>query len=391
MEFETPPPSEVQKSSSTIEQPKPAIESTEVVQKARENIMTFFASNKLKLREYFGKIHESQLQSLLEFEFEQSKKDTLPISGVFDPETELQTLRTLPREQKREGLVDFKNKLVRQREAWATCRTFLSRKIEVNHDVNREDLMVWIDKFSSEYGFTSDQRRIAEEIIDDYYASRQRVKEIREQYPNNVDLVNELSNQKFSTDTKFRIELGAMSVNIYCDAFTTGRLFTNESIPQKIKYPAFACLSNHEHPIKYNVFNMESPGQKISLLHEEQHQENKLFIQQFDQVQDTSDSLFLEYLQEYDPETKKTLLESYFRVKRDQALVRFKDEVLAYRKAGLERLKGEGENFLIQDNSSYDYLAYIRNCDFWKDDPLWKEATQRVLVDEYGKFIYNNR
>lgn len=388
MGFETPTPSELQKPSNAIEQPKPVVEPAGVVQKTRESIMTFLAFNQLKLREYFGKIDESQLQSLLELEFEQSKKDTLPISDIFDPEAELQNLRTLPREQKREALAEFKSKLVRQREAWATCRTFLRRKIEVNHDVAKQDLMDWIDKFSSEYGFTDSQRQTAEEIIDDYYENRQRVKKIRDEYPNDVDLVNELSGQTFDTDTKFKIKIGPMSVNIYCDAFTAGRLFTKKNIPQKIKCPAFACLSNHTPPIKYNVFNRDFLfGQKTNLLHEEQHQENQLFRQQFDQVQDTSDRLFKEYEDESDSETKKALLESYLRAVRDKALVSFKNEVLAYRKAGIDRLGSEGKDFLSQDNSPYDYLAYVRNLAPEKDDQLWQEAVQRVLVDEYGNIV----
>ncbi len=387
MGFETPTPPEIQNGSNTIEQPKPVAEPNGIVQKTREKITTFFAFNQLKLREYFGKINKSQLQSLLELEFEQSKKDTPPISDVFDPEAELQSLRTLPREQKREALTEFKGKLARQREVWATCRTFLRRKIEVNHDVAKQDLMDWIDKFSSEYGFTDKQKQTAEEIIDGYYEDRQKVKEIREQYPNDVDLVNELSGQTFSSDTKFKVKIGPMSVNIFCDAFTAGRLFTDESIPQKIKYPAFACLSGHTPPIKYNVFNRDFLfGQKTNLLHEEQHQENKLFRQQFDQVQD-SDSLFQQYEDEGDPETKKALLESYLRAKRDEALVDFKDEVLAYRKAGINRLESKGKDFLKQDSSPYDYLACIRNLASRKDDQLWQETVQRVLVDEYGNIV----
>ncbi len=390
MGLETPTPPEIQNSSNAVEQPKPIAKPAGVVEKTKKSITDFFAFNQSKLREYFVKNDESKVQTLLELEFEQSKEDTPPISDVFDPEFELQNLRTLPPDQKKEALTDFKNKLARQREAWATCRIFLRRKIEANHDVEKQDLMDWINRFSSEYGFTDSQRQTAEKIIDDYYASRQRVKDIRQQYPNDVDLIKELSGQQFSKDTKFKIKVGAMCLNIYCDAFTAGRLFNQESTPKRIDCPAFASISAHTPGIGYNVFIVNlvsSYEQKVNLLHEEQHQENKLFKQQFDQIENTSNILLREYLKERDPEIKNALLESCLRAVRAQELIKFKDEVLAYRKAGLERLESGGENFLSQDNSSYDYLAPFRNFGPMKDDQLWQEAVQKVLVDEYGDIV----
>lgn len=385
MGFETPTPPEVQNTPKPIEDPKPDGETAGIVQKTKKRVQTFFEFKQLKLREYFGIINEEQLQSLLELEFEQSQKDTPPISDVFDPEAELQNLKALPPDQKREALNDFKSKLARQREAWATCRTFLRRKIEVNHDVEKQDLMAWVTTFSDKYGFTDEQRQRAEEIIDGYYENRQRVKQIREQYPDDVELVNELSGQTFGTDTKFKIKIGLISVNIYCDSFTAGRLFKKDSIPQKIKYPAFACMSNHKPPIKYNVFNSDIlKGQKTNLLHEEQHQENKLFQQQFDQSQDEASELWNQYNTEQDQDTKRMLLESFFRVRRDSGLVKLKDEVLAYTKAGLGRLEGEGKDFLAQNKSPYDYLAYLRDYDV---SPLYQEAVKKVLVDEYGDIV----
>lgn len=385
MGFETPTPPEVQKGSNDIEQPKSVAEPVGAVQKTREKIATFLAFNQLKLREYFGKIDERQLQSLLELEFEQSKKDNPPISDVFDPETELQTLRTLPREQKQEALAEFKGKLARQREAWATCRTFLRRKIEENNDLEKQDLMGWIDRFSNEYGFTDSQRQTAEEIIDDYYVNRQRVKGIREQYPNDVDLVNELSGQTFNTDTKFRIIVGPMSINIYCNSFNAGRLFTNSSTPHKTKFAAFASSSAHNPPILYNVFNTSTLQQKLTgsatLQHENQHQENKLFRQRFDQPQNESGNLWHQYQDEQDIETKRALLESYLLAARDEALVKAKDELVAMKKDGNSY---EYDIWFKQDNSPYDYLSYLRD---YEDNDLWKECSQKLLVEEYRRII----
>src|SRR4030043_100544 len=108
---------------------------------------------------------ENNLQKTLEIEFEQVEKDILPICDYFDPEMELESFKYMTREQKREALNDFKSKLGRQREAWATCCAFLKRKIEINYDVKKQDLMDWIDKFSTKYGFTESQIQTEEEKI----------------------------------------------------------------------------------------------------------------------------------------------------------------------------------------------------------------------------------
>ena len=213
------------------------------------------------------------------------------------------------------------------------------------------------------------------------------MKDLREQYPNDVDLVNELSGQDFSRDTKFKVTLGPMSINIYCNSFNAGRLFASSSTPQKIKWAAFASSSGHNLPILYNVFNTSTLQQKLTgsrvLEHENQHQENKLFRKQFDQSQNESLNLWHQYKNEQDTETKRALLESYLKVKRDEALVQAKDEVLAMKKGG-EPYKYD--IWFKQDNSPYDYLSYLRD---YEDTDLWKECSQKLLVEEYRKIIEN--
>jgi|TARA_B100001971_G_C18180872_1_gene532704 hypothetical protein len=376
MDFETPTPPEVQNIPKQIENPKPDGKTAGIAQGTRERMLTFFEFNKLKLREYFGKIDERQLQSLIELEFEQFKKDTPSISDIFDPEAELQNLRTLPRERKREALTDFKSKLARQREAWATCRTFLRRKIEVNHDVERQDLMDWIDKFSGEYGFTDPQRQTAEEIIDDYYKNRNRIKQMRESHPDNVQLLKVLTDINFSKDTKFDIVVGALGFEIYTDKFTAGRIFEKSEDTIPLKYRGFASKSKDG-----LLYTVSISRAKDHRQHEDQHQENRLFQQQFDQLHE-SGNLWSQYKNEQDHDTKRTLLESYLKLKRDEALVRAKDEIIAMKKPNY---KGEiYNNFSKKDNSSYDYLSYLRD---YEDTDLWKECSQELLVEEYRKII----
>jgi len=381
MGFKTPTPPEVQNDPKPIEEPKPDGETAGIVQKTRERMLTFFEFNKLKLREYFGKIDEEQLQSLLELEFEQSKKDTPPISYVFDPEAELQNLRTLPREQKREALTEFKGKLARQREAWATCRTFLRRKIEVNYDVKKQDLMDWIDKFSSEYGFTDIQRQTAQEIIDDYYVNRQRVKEIREQYEDDVELVNAIMGMNFDAAEKIKVTTGPMTIDISCDGFNAGRLYKNNpDSTVKFKHAGFTGVAHHNgQQIPYIVINTDK--REATKPHEYQHRENEIFAQRFDIAQEGSWDLWNQYQTEQDLDTKRTFLESYLKAKRDKALVRAKDELIAMKKDGDPY---RYDIWFKQDKSPHDYLSYLRD---YEDSDLWKECSQELLVEEYRRII----
>jgi hypothetical protein len=383
MGFETPTPPEVQNTPKPIEGPKPDGETAGIGQRTRERMLTFFEFNKLKLREYFGKIDEGQLQTLLELEFEQAKKDTPSIPEVFDPEAELGKLKTLPREQKREALTDFKSKLACQREAWATCRTFLRRKIEANHDVEKQDLMDWVTTFSDEYGFTDEQRQTAEEIIDDYYENRQRVKEIREQYPDDIELVNSIMGMGFDAGEKIAVSTGPMTIDISCDGFNSGRLYErNPDVTVKFKHAGFTSVAYHDgQQIPYIVINTDM--REVTVPHEYQHRENHLFAQRFDIKQNESWNLWHQYQDEQDPDTKRALLESCLRVERETALTKTKDELIAMKKDGD---KYKYDIWFKQDDSPYDYLSEIRDRE---DSDLYKEYSQRLLVDEYRIIIEN--
>jgi len=386
MGFETPTPPELQNTHKPIEEPKLDGETAGRVQKTRERILSLFEFNKLKLREYFGKIDENQLQSLLELEFEQSKKDTPPIYDVFDPEAELQALRALPREQKREALTEFKSKLARQREAWATCRTFLRRKIEINHDVEKQDLMDWVDRFSDEYGFTDSQRQTAEEIIDDYYENRQRVIEIREQYPSDVELVNHITGLNFSKDTKFKVEISQMNIVINCDSFNSCRIYKGSTdVTINYQHSGFTMNRNGVNIVVINssiadkMFQDYSQSKKGTLIHENQHREHALFENQFEQEWSNSD-LWNQYQEEQDPQIKGVLLEKYLKEERNRALVRVKNELFAC----LYNHKIESDYIVEAFFSSHDYLNIIRKRE---DTQLFSDYSQRILTDEYRELI----
>lgn len=322
----------------------------------------------------------------LEQEFDQFTKRVPQISEPFDPGEELSQLRSTPGPSRSEKLSAYKSKLARQNEAWATCRLFLRQEILSNHDVPKENLTNWINRFAASYGFTSRQLEIAGKIIDDYYIYRQRAVNIRQEYPDNIALVKELSGIKVSSSADLKVDVGLMAIDITCDRETASRIYYSSSEnPPLFQNRAFATYSRHELPVKYNVFttDMMRPSSKP---HEDQHQENMVVTKHNPQEPEDkmkSLELFWKYEAEKDLSTKRKLLEQYLRIKRKNALDMAKDEIIAMKSC---EDTYPWDMFFRQDGSTYDYLSTLRNM---YQNALYQECSNRVLVEEYRYIIEN--
>lgn len=362
----------------------------------KERISTYLKYKGLKVKEYFGRLTQEDFDQLLDFDFQEQLKDVPPIEGVFSPEDELTKIKSLPKEQRREALTTFKENLVRQREALAAMRIFIERSIEFNHDVPRKKLLGLVEKFSAQYGFTDRQKQVTEQLIDGYYDNRQRALEIRKKYTDDIALVNELSGLNFDNTVKFDISTGPMSVDIVTDGFNANRIYEkSKDVIVELPYRGFAARSLHELPVLYVVISTSSIPKSIlkhkgmlksTLIHEHEHQKNRLFRAIFDKEINLREeyTLLYQYEAEHDPETKRELLEAYFHLKRQRAFQYAKDEVIAIKK---DRGYEFYDFFFEKDNSQYDYLAYIRDWKDKKDDALWQEVAQKVLVEDYKKIF----
>lgn len=392
---EVPPQKDEQLSQPTPEQRSGGLTSKikETLEMAKEKVFSFAEYKGLKVKEYFGKLNEEEFDKLLTLDFQSQLDDNPPIEGVFSPEVELARIRSLPKDQKREAVDKFKENLAAQREALASCRVFIERCIEFNHDVPREKLVGLIEKFGAQYGFTDEQKQISEGLVDGYYTNRKKVLEIRERLPENRDLVNGLTGINFDKTSKFDVSTGPMSVDISCDGFDAGRIFQNsKDVLVSLPYGGFAAKSQQE-DVMFIVLNKsklsrwsswENP--KYVLPHEWEHQKNRLFREVFDKQTDQweENSIFSQYESEQDPKLKQELLESYFRLKRQEAFQHAKDEIIAMKK---DKRPHTYEIFSRQDGSPYDYLSYIRNWEDKKNDLGWREMSQKVLIDEYKDII----
>jgi hypothetical protein len=113
-----------------------------------------------------------------------------PIEGVFSPEAEVQKLRGLPREQKKDAVILLKDKLNRQREAWALCGVAIEDRLNENPDLPKDEMRRIIQVFSQHYGFDRQSMRNAEELIDRYTDFHKRIKSVRERIPDDASLIN---------------------------------------------------------------------------------------------------------------------------------------------------------------------------------------------------------
>lgn len=359
-------------------------ESPEYVKKAREIIE---GRVKLKLKEYSGEIKQKELEKSLYFDFSDALRDNPPIEGCFSPEEELKKIRQLPKDKKGKALESFKDKLVRQREAWAQCRVFIERYIEFDHDVPQEKLLQIVEQFGQKYGFTDSQKQIAEGLLDNYYITRKRALEIREQFPDDVDLVNELTKAGFEKTASFNVSVGPMTIDITADRFDAGRIYhQSKDAVVSFRSNGFAAQSSHKNPILYIVLNRDKV-QKSTLPHEYEHQKNRLFRTIFDREPAIAKKkdLWEQYRLEQEPETKKILLEAYFRLKRQRAFNQAKDEFFAIKK-GMTLCSYD---IFFEKGGAYDYLGYLRDWEEMKGNQLWQEVSQKVLVDEYRTIIEN--
>lgn len=369
--------------------------SEEVGSPFRERVTSFVEYKRLKVREYLGVLTQEEFDQLLAFDFQEQLQDTPPIEGgLFLPEDELAHIKTLPREQKKAAFTTFKEKLARQREAWAACRVFIERTITFDHDVPREKLAELIEQFRTQYSFSDEQVHIAHQLIDSYYENRQRVLEIRQEYPDDHDLVERLTRIRLGKSEKLDISVGPMSIDIATNNTNTNRLASSstKSVNTGFKRFGFYAESDDQTPICYTVINTNlllqiatlDPAQTKTRRHEHEHRKNALFREMFEK--DLPQPQLLAYKFERNPSRKQEALQEYFRANRIRALADAKDEITAQLCGeSISTLQKKLSHYFLP-NGDYDYLKWARERES-SNDHLYQQTAQRMLVEEYTVII----
>jgi len=309
-------------------------------------------------------------------------------SETFSPQDALEELKTLPREEKKAAILTFREKLLAQEEAWAACRVGLERALEKNPDAPKEELMEMVEQFGATYGFTEDQKQEAREDIEEYQRVRASVLEARREFPDDIELVKELTGLTFEQGTSFDISTGPMSVDIVTDVKTADKIYlrTTDHV-DKLPYSAFAGTGRNG--VNYSVYkNTEHGSSKTTFTHELEHQKNKIFAERFNRVVDENhqNALGHWYDNAYNPGVKKVFAEILMKQWATEAFDRAKDEILAVGSEKGRSVLGFAPH-LVDRTSEFNSYDYLRENRTHRTDEVWQEASQRILVDEYDTTV----
>ena len=211
------------------------------------------------------------LQEKLWEDFEEFVQEVPPIEGDFsgDPRDILQ----LPREQRKEALTDFKDKVVRQRWAFARCRQYIEDIIGLGYGVALKRLSGIVDRFAGLYAFSDVQRKIFEDVIAVYHKGRSFALTMRKRFPNDVDLVNELTGQHFDRDAPFTVSVGSFGLEIQI-----GSKYFDILDEHAI---GFVQMYTHNDEVFYSIIvdsDLDDTEKEHTIRHEQEHIKHSYFM-----------------------------------------------------------------------------------------------------------------
>jgi hypothetical protein len=359
----------------------------EYVRGTKEKVYNFLRHKQLRVKEYFGHIGKEEFGELLEYDFKDELKDNTPDRREFSPMDEIKKVKALPIGGRKEALAEFHTRHHKQTIAWNSCRVFIEREIEFDNDVDRGSLMNWVEKFGDEYGFTGEQKGVAEGLIDSYFTQRKKAKEVREAHPNDLELLRRLTGVDIRKPRKLAVALGPMSIDVFVDRATFSKLYHQDKDKVvSLPYVGFATVDAEDKEVFYNVIDIESTSGKVRrkvIEHEWEHQKNRLFREVFDiKIDSKSDrKLWRSYKEEEDPQIKKAYLRRWMVNRKLGALNRVRDEIVAMKRGGWWNT----DRFFEQDGKAYDYLSKYRGLE--KGNWQYEDMSEGVLVQEYQQDV----
>ncbi len=315
------------------------------------------------------------------------------IEGTFNPVEEIIKLRTVPKDQRPEAVKEFRSKLASQREGLGYCRIEAQKRIENNPNISREELIDIFNQFSEVYGFTEDQKKLAERIVDRFLQNRENIKRFSSETTGTKRTIQRLfdCDIKKSEENEFQISTNPYSIRISTSKKNVNRLYNrgmdaeDENVLGFAQVPSYINSKSNPSVI---VVCTESEYQDASVEeHEVQHVQNgiienalvtgsgsvsrlmsniaekrtlkekfehKLVLGFFKFKKIADYPIWSTYLTMKEGEDKDLLLEEYLVLRKNSALHRAKDELLAM----------FSEN---QKRSSYDVFFKDGNYDYFKD------------------------
>jgi|GEM_PF-6957704 len=363
----------------------------------------------LKLKAYLlNNPDEEDFDRLQAMNFQEEKKENPPLGIMFSPKEELNNLRALPKEERKEALRIFKDKLIRQRKALASCRLFLEKNIEFDNDVLLTNkLHDLINKFGEEYGFDHEQRDILHGIVLEYGNRRRNTLKTRNLFTDDYKLVEHLTGVKLNPNEKLEISIGPASIDIKTNSAIARKLynqsedggFVDTSFLGGFASSFFAEQhSGYPSPVNYTVVIEEYETKKGKIMtHEHEHVKNSVHQKYLDLEPSVSVDIS-HFLLDYknnknNPELQKVVLEDFCNQRRLGALKFAKDEIMSILSESTIQELQKNLNYLFFENEMpfYDWFPDIRdilNKDL-HNDSLAETTIQGLIFNKYRTTVEN--
>lgn len=377
-------------------------------------------------------------QEKLKTEKPEEEKAPILEGEMFFPELELKDIKTLPSKERKEALDRWKEKYVYQKEGFAKMQEDFVSKIRENPDMPLEDLDKNLETWGVKYGFTPQQKKIAETILQEYEQKHKAVSKYRKEYPDDAELFEKV----FGVKPKGRVEIleGPITLYfkchnledyalIYSRAFASGRSLTAEDIDRASNSSGVSIKISLIQELAGTIIAQMAVGKNSdkdydrTFVHEEQHAIRRLFKEIPQREGFFAD--FMEAAMNGDDEKIKSVLSRFFRSFREGGEASAKNEILAYLKSRYdaiektkieEALKGIFEDITnVEKERSYDYFEIKRkqlreiffqgkytlgeviykDLDFDKNETLkqkildfFEQADKQVFEDEYKQIVW---
>ncbi|MBI5765855.1 hypothetical protein HZA71_01355 [Candidatus Falkowbacteria bacterium] len=264
---------------------------------------------------------------------------------IFDATQKLKEIKELPKEQWRDELEKYKEKLVYQQEGLAKMQVVLTEMAMANPDAPEDMLFKVVDDFRDCYGLTPEQIKKTHLILNAYKKQRETISNFRKEHPENVDLFKTV----FGREPKGKLEIieGPITLDFRCYDSRDYKLILSgkeENYQQKIMnlLPAFVrdiFISERGRqkedapiPVLSNGLILEyARGEteervESTRRHEEQHAVNHFFKKKFEE------EAFLDgLLKETDSGNQTGNIIGYYRENIEEYL---KDEIISFLKSG---------------------------------------------------------
>lgn len=348
-------------------------------------------------------------------------KKVPPIEGEFSPPSEMKALHSAPKNERKEKVVEFKDKLVRQFLAIGLCRVAVEEALVDKPDMTTDQIMEIVHQFGEHYGFTSEHYEGAQHRAEKYVEARQKALETREKFPDDSDLIDHLTGVRLDS-TEGEIKIEGCVVKIKTNKVNAKGII--ENLGDRFTSMSLACYGfiNGIHLIIIpEGTDIETT---VSKVHEKQHASKRQetiatnaspeisplarkvleggitgFIKHrilgkiFRFERNWEHELRNAFTKEKEPDLERLLLTEYLKLRRRQAYGQAADEILAIRMGESRVANRPGFSpeshrlFTKRDEGPYDYLATIRKFTPHKQKELYRELVDKLLIEEYETTI----